>query len=337
VSDLQLTIKRTDWFFILIIGVVFGSVLSMIGYHMVGLALFDGIVFGSLAGFSITLYSLIFISWMNHYLLPKIERYYWLMVAFIFSFSAGFIGFETAVLGSWLIGIQRPAIVVTSNLEGALFIGILTYVVGSLLYRFVVMRNEKEQANRYFVESRLRSLETQLNPHFIFNALNSVAELIHVDADKAESAVIKLSSFLRNTMKEEALIPLRTELENVQAYIALENIRFSNTIRLHVSALPKEVMMLPKFSIQLLVENAIKHGYDMEKEALNIYVDTNAKQHKIVVSNDGLAMKIKHYGIGLKNLQERLEHLCGGSLRIEATEPPTFIITLGVPNADFNR
>ena len=95
----------------------------------------------------------------------------------------------------------------------AVAIGFLTYIVGALLYRFVKMRNEKEEVDHHYVQSRLRSLETQLNPHFLFNALNSIAELIHQDPDKAETAILKVSTFLRNTMDEKALIPLDDEAQ----------------------------------------------------------------------------------------------------------------------------
>ncbi len=159
----------------------------------------------------------------------------------------------------------------------SILIGILTYIVGALLYRFVKMRNQKDVIDNEYVQSRLRSLETQLNPHFLFNALNSIAELIHHDKDKAEMALLKVSSFLRNTMNEKALLILKDEIKNVKEYVELENIRFSNKIHvLIIGEIPK--WSVPKFSLQLIVENAIKHGFVTNKEALNIKVSFDVKK-----------------------------------------------------------
>ena len=112
---------------------------------------------------------------MNTVLLPKLEKRYWNIMALFFSFLSGFLG----TLGTILLSGNLPLNIIPGVLDSALVIaaaiGVLTYIVGALLYRFVKMRNEKEQVDHHLVQSRLRSLETQLNPHFLFNALNSVA------------------------------------------------------------------------------------------------------------------------------------------------------------------
>jgi len=197
----------------------------------------------------------------------------------------------------------------------------------ALLYRFVKMRNEKEEVDHYYVQSRLRSLETQLNPHFLFNALNSIAELIHQDPNKAETAILKVSAFLRNTMDEQALIPLSDELRNVSDYVELENIRFSGKIHMHiVDPMPK--IKVPKFSIQLLVENAIKHGF-IEKNVLHISLSYNEMKNTLILQNDGKAMSSTKFGTGLTNLAQRLMLLCKGKIEITEKKRPKFTIYLG--------
>jgi LytS/YehU family sensor histidine kinase len=176
-----------------------------------------------------------------------------------------------------------------------------------------------------YVQSRLKSLERQLNPHFLFNALNSIAELVHQDQNKAEEAILKVSSFLRNSMNEKALISLNEELKNVEDYVDLENIRFSGKIHLHKD-IEKRSLYVPKFSIQLIVENAIKHGFRREQE-LNIFVET--KGNMIVVKNDGTPIFKKEFGIGLQNLDQRLALLMHGHLEIADSKETTFIIHLG--------
>jgi LytS/YehU family sensor histidine kinase len=177
------------------------------------------------------------------------------------------------------------------------------------------------------VQSRLRSLETQLNPHFLFNALNSIAELIHQDQDKAEAAILKVSTFLRNTMDEKALIPLSDEVRNVRDYVELENIRFSGLIHLHIDE-PMPKINVPKFSIQLLVENAIKHGFIAPK-VLHISLSYDMSENKLILQNDGKAMKSTSFGTGLTNLSQRLKLLCKGTIEVTNKEKPTFTLYLG--------
>ncbi len=326
--NIALDIKSRDWMYILSIGVFFGMFMSSLGYIILDYPWLNGAIFGVILGFSITLFSLVFISYMNKNILPKLKEIYWLPLSIFFSFLSGFLGTLVGVsvadtLHLELIPTFKEQIVVISIL-----IGILTYIVGALLYRFVKMRNQKDVIDNEYIQSRLRSLETQLNPHFLFNALNSIAELIHHDKDKAEMAILKVSSFLRNTMKEQALVSLKDEIKNVGEYIELENIRFSNRIHLVVTG---EVphWNVPKFSIQLIVENAIKHGFSSNKDSLNITLAFEIEKKIIKIQNDGLAMKKKSFGVGLSNLNQRLDLLCKGSLSVENLEKSMFYIYLG--------
>lgn len=299
--NIALHIKTRDWLYILIIGIVFGTLLSTLGYGLFLLSLLDGAIFGFILGFTITLFSLIFISNMNKRVLPNLKEIYWLPLSMLFSFLSGFLGTVSGILIANAIEIQVIPAFMEHIFPIASAIGILTYVVGALLYRFVKMRNQKDVIDHEYVQSRLRSLETQLNPHFLFNALNSIAELIHQDPDKAEMAVLKVSAFLRNTMNETALLSLKDEIKNVQDYVELENIRFSNKIHLHIDTKVPN-WKIPKFSLQLLVENAIKHGFVSSNAMLNIWLYFDEKEHTVSIKNDGQKMKSKKFGIGLSNL-----------------------------------
>jgi len=161
----------------------------------------------------------------------------------------------------------------------------------------------------------------------LFNALNSIAELIHQDPNKAETAILKVSTFLRNTMDEKALIPLSDELRNVNDYVELENIRFSGKIQMHIEE-PMPRLKVPKFSIQLLVENAIKHGF-VDKKMLKISLSYDKNQNRLILQNNGKAMKSTKFGTGLTNLAQRLKLLCKGKIEITDTQNPTFTIYLG--------
>jgi len=326
--NIALQIKIRDWLYILLIGIVFAMLLSSLGYTLLELSWHEGVLFGIILGFSITFFSLVFISFINHWILPKIHQRYWLPLAISFSFLSGFLGTIFSTISARSLSIDLIPMFDTEMIKIAIAIGVLTYIVGALLYRFVKMRNEKEVVDAHYTQSRLRSLERQLNPHFLFNALNSVAELIHHDPQKAEDAVLKISAFLRNTMKESALMSLQEELRNVRDYVELENIRFSGNILLH---LPPQLthLKVPKFSIQLLVENAIKHGVSPENPKLNITIEADPLKRMIIVENDGLPLTSKRFGIGLNNLSERLAHLCKGHLEVTSMQPPAFTLFLG--------
>ena len=188
------------------------------------------------------------------------------------------------------------------------------------------LREQEAQTRLSLMQSRLMSLETQLNPHFLFNALNSIAELLHQDAHKAEEAILKVSTFLRNTMSEQTSIALSLELEYVRDYVELENLRFGDTITLVMPELIPS-WKVPKFSIQLLVENAIKHG--KQGKGLNISIIIDEPNSSITVQNDGKSMPSCTLGIGLKNLMQRLKLLCDGHMEVTTGEKPAFMLYLG--------
>jgi sensor histidine kinase YesM len=325
--NIALRIKVLDWLYILLIGVVFAMLLSSLEYVLLGLEWIQGAYFGAMLGFSITLFSLFFITFMNQTILPKISKIFWLPLAIFFSFLSGFLGTLLSTKIAELLDINLIPLFHTHHVQIAVAIGVLTYIVGALLYRFVKMRNEKEEVDHHYVQSRLRSLETQLNPHFLFNALNSIAELIHQDPNKAETAILKVSTFLRNTMDEKALIPLSDELRNVRDYMELENIRFSGKVHMHIDD-PMPKIKVPKFSIQLLVENAIKHGF-IDKKILEISLSYDQSKKTLILQNNGKAMNSTKFGTGLTNLAQRLKLLCKGKIEITDKETPTFTIYLG--------
>ena len=334
----ELKITWHDWLSVFATGLLFSAFLSMLGYYLLKMDLYEGGIFGIALGFFIALYSLIFVTSMNRYLLPNIPKAAWNLTAAAFSFASGFLGTISTYLLFLILPISTVELFHTHPIQSASIIGILTYLMGALMYRFVKARNEKEESEYLFVQSRLRSLETQLNPHFLFNALNSLTELIHQNPQQAEEAVVKLSHFLRNTMREHPLITLHEELRNVRGYIELENIRFSN-LHLFVESDPSTLsMMVPKFSIQLLCENAIKHGFSTSDGEFSIRVhaafDTDLQ---IRVSNNGKAITNPAFGIGLSNLQERLTHLCGGKLSLESSYPVVYLITLKECHENINR
>jgi two-component system, LytTR family, sensor kinase len=329
-GEIELRITRNDWFSVFLIGGTFSTLLSTLSYYILRLPWSDGALFGLFLGFFITLFSMLFITSMNRYLLPKLPKSWWNLIAAIFSFLSGFFGTLCTYFLLIQNGIATVVLVQNHPLISSVIVGILTYLIGALIYRFVKIRNEKEHIDKLFIESRVRSLETQLNPHFLYNALNSLAELIHQDPQSAEDAVVKMSTFLRNTMTETPMISLKEELRNASDYIDLENIRFEGNISLAIeSDVAVQNVLVPKFSIQLLCENAIKHGMINAKIPFAITIRCFKNETvSLEVSNSGRAITKSTFGIGLSNLQERLRYLVDGQITITHYDPPTYLITL---------
>jgi two-component system, LytTR family, sensor kinase len=330
----ELSIKRSDWLLILATGILFSSLLSMLGYNLLEKSSIQGLLFGGIIGFCITLYSLGLITFMNTKILPSINSVFWNPIAMLFSFFSGYFGFFSGVFIANLFHIDELWMLHEKLGVIAIIIGILTYAMGAIIYSFVNIRNQKEKRDYEFIQSRMKSLETQLNPHFIFNALNSIAELIHQDNHKAETAILKMSSFLRNTMNEKAMIPLSEEVKNAKAYLELENIRFCDRIFIDISEnIPKWIV--PKFSLQLLIENAIKHGFN--KTALHVMIRFELQEKKIIVSNNGKEIQKVQFGVGLNNLKQRLAILCQGNLYVSNQSKNEFTVQLGECDANINR
>lgn len=131
-------------------------------------------------------------------------------------------------------------------------------------------------------------------------------------------------------MKEDRLITIKKELEATRNYIELENIRFNDRI-VSKENIENELQnfLIPKFSIQLLVENAIKHGFKNQKSEFTINIDIKHKSNLfIVVKNSGKIDDEWSKGVGLKNLEERVKLLCSGKVYLQSKNPTAFCIEM---------
>jgi LytS/YehU family sensor histidine kinase len=230
-------------------------------------------------------------------------------INFGFSFLSGSLGFLCSFLIAYLFEMDITTFLLPFVVYISATIGFLTFLIGLILHQFISMKYKNENIRRLMMEGRLKSLENELNPHFLFNALNSVSELIYCEPKKAENAVLEISQFLRNAITKESVISISEELSMVNTYINIENIRFQNKIKLTIKG-DETSTLIPKFSIQLLVENAIKHGFTGNNLDINIEIS----DRDIVVQNNGKIPKSINCGIGLNNLKNRLKLLDVGIL-----------------------
>lgn len=323
----ELKISLKDWTNILIIGILFGFFQSLIFYFLnQNLQTFSTIIFSISTAFFITIFAIILITLSNSFILPKIKKSFWTILSFFFSFLSGFLGFILTYFIFSKFDIEVIIFISGFWLNISIVVGFLTLLIALILHQFVFLKNKNNQIQKEILESKLKSLENELNPHFLFNALNSVSQLIYIDKKKAEDAVLQLSKFLRNAINKESLVYLQNEIFMVQTYVNIENIRFDNKIVLHIDDYNDfKLVKIPKFSIQLLVENSIKHGY--LGKVLNIFI--TFEKNLIKVSNDGKKNSNIKFKTGLSNLENRLRLLNIGELHfLIENENMTFCIIL---------
>jgi two-component system LytT family sensor kinase len=189
-------------------------------------------------------------------------------------------------------------------------------------------RNERklEEQERLLVETRLAALTSQINPHFLFNTLNSVSSLIRTDPGQAREMVVKLSKVLRRLLrKHEHFAALRDELSFIDDYLSIEVVRFGDKLRFHKEVAADTLdMLVPSMLLQPLVENSIKHGLSSKVEggAIRIHAKRSGSRLHLVVEDDGVGIPeskvatLLEHGIGVSNVNERLTVLFGNDYRM---------------------
>ena len=184
----------------------------------------------------------------------------------------------------------------------------LTEERNKLILESTRREKEYERQQKENIISQFEILKNQVNPHFLFNCLNSLASLVHDDPDLAEEFVEKLSEVYRYVLEHrgEEMVNLQDELSFIKDYLFLQKIRFGEALHLRINKdLEKLRGKIPQLSLQILVENAIKHNKASRKEPLKI--DIYAENTYLVIRNNYQERldKVISTGIGLQNLQER--------------------------------
>lgn len=212
--------------------------------------------------------------------------------------------------------------------EGAIYVGTVMCVAIALK----VLNNTRiemklEEQERLLLQARMEALQSQINPHFLFNTLNSVSSLVRFDPDTARVMIVKLSNILRRLLrKSDNFVQLREEFDFIDDYLDIEVVRFGKEKLKVVKELEPESLeaIVPSMILQPLVENSIKHGLAGKVEGGSIYLRSRISDGKLVieVEDDGVgidatASRDSGTGIGLANVQERLKVLYGNAARVE--------------------
>lgn len=189
---------------------------------------------------------------------------------------------------------------------------------------------EKEQIQLAHIQGQLENLRNQINPHFLFNSLNTLMNLIPNNPDRAMNYLDKLSKFYRYTVsnQEQQLVPLKTELENVTIYTDLLKERFHDGIQINLPEnIEYEAQILP-LCLQLLIENAVKHNIVSKKKPLQITLKNEDDYIWVENNIQKRIHQVKSTGMGLKNIRERIAFFSDQPLLVEES---TDSFKVGVP------
>jgi len=224
-------------------------------------------------------------------------------------------------------------------------IGIFTYFLMTSFYYIVIYytgyqerRIKETELKNLVTEAELRSLKFQINPHFIFNSLNSMSALTEIDPKKAKQMIIKLAEFLRYTLatNDKQMVSLNEELKNIKLYLDIEKVRFEDKFE-YVDEIDEICgkAQIPSMILQPLFENAIKHAvYEtLDKVVLNLTCTKQDSFLKIVLQNnfEGESNK-KGAGVGINNIKERLRLIYQQDNLLEVKkENNLFRVTLYIP------
>ena len=222
----------------------------------------------------------------------------------------------------------------------ALVFGLGAMTHATLLARVQMMERELhekqiagERSRKLAAETRLRSLESWIHPHFLFNTLNSISALIAIDPARADQIVGRLAILLRASLDTSAnsLIPLHQEIAMVESYLDIERVRLGDKLRARVEV-PDELRetKVPPMSIQSLVENAVKHGITPQSDGGDLVVSgrADAEGIHIEVGDTGPGFELADIcaGHGLDKLVQRLDTLFGDRARLNVTRRDAYSV-----------
>ncbi len=291
---------------------------------------------------------------LTHYVRPAIKRWGWMELGWaallprVAAISAALSMVWTVVGFGYVYGALRepwtsnfsPTFAITATTFNGVLVFIGWFCVYFIYHAFERLRRMQLEQLRLAAsvkEAELRALKSQVNPHFLFNSLNSLRALIDEDAPKARESVTRLANMLRYSLQsgQQETVPLEEEISIVEDYLALELIRHEDRLRVRWTVSDDaRTRSVPPMLLQTLVENAVKYGISTRRDGgeVTITASIEADNLHITVSNPGevappasaaAARAGSSTGVGLRNASERLQLLFGDKARLNlATEPP---------------
>ncbi len=215
------------------------------------------------------------------------------------------------------------------------------------IFNSVRIQIKLEEQERLLLHARMEALQNQINPHFLFNTLNSISSLVRFDPDMAREVISKLATILRRLLSTgETFAPLREEFEFIDNYLDIEVVRFGrDKLRVVKELDPASLdVVVPSMLLQPLIENSIKHGLSPKVEGGSIYLRSRLSDSRLIieVEDDGVGMGAAQLeessswsgmGIGMANISERLQVLYGDTacMTIDSHEGKGTLIRIRLP------
>ena len=265
----------------------------------------------------------------------KFKRIPWTVAAIIF------IAVLVASIGAWQGGVLSVC--------ALLMIAVLSVVIiwweSNKSVQAVLdaqrIKAEKQAMELKLQESQISIMLSQIQPHFLYNTLNSIYQLCETNPMRARSMVNSFAEYLRNnlsTLEEPGLISFETELAHINTYLDIEKIRFEDTLEIEYDIQCVD-FSLPVLTVQPIVENAVKHGTSKKRGGGRILLSTeeDAESYIIKVSDTGCGFDPsvqKDDGkrhVGIENVRQRLFNMCAGSLTIESAVGVGTLVTIRIP------
>lgn len=229
--------------------------------------------------------------------------------------------------------------------------GVAITLVYQLVMLIIDLRAQYKEAIRYqevqkeLYEARVSIMVSQIQPHFLYNSLTSIAMMCTKDPQLAKKATINFADYLRgnmNSLKEKNPVPFRQELEHLKKYLMLEQMRFGDMLNIEYDIQATD-FVLPQLSVQPLVENAVKHGVGMKEDGGTVKISTRETPefYEVIVSDDGVGFDTsappKNDGrshVGMENVKQRLKDMCDAEVVIESEIGKGTVSTIFIPKED---
>ena len=216
----------------------------------------------------------------------------------------------------------------------------IAIVNGSLFYYiWLHLQFVREHEKALIAEQQIQIMMTQMQPHFLYNTLSTIQALCRIDPEKASDTTEKFGIYLQqnlDSINQPELIPIKKELEHTKIYADIEMIRFKN-VRVEYD-IKDESFCVPALTVQPLVENAIKHGVRIRKEGVvTVRTKKTDNGHEVVISDNGCGFDTTQQlgtdktHIGIRNVEERVRIMCGGSVSIESRLDEGTTVTIRIP------
>lgn len=221
-------------------------------------------------------------------------------------------------------------------------VAILCYAVLEgiqLIFSYVEQEKALEEMKKDLILSRTTTMMSQIRSHFVFNVLNAISGMCKYDPGLADETVVRFARYLRNNidiMEKDGNIPFATDLQQLEDYVALEQVRFGDKIEFYID-IEADNFMIPPLILQPVVENAIKHGVSKKMGSGYIILRTREDENSVIITveDDGVGFDMaeleKEKSVGVRNIRFRLEHLVRGKLDIQSEVGKGTTVTITIP------